>query len=105
MFRTLLFACAVLAAVLSSVTTSAAQSGSALSGRLFNSLSSDPIPGATVLLEELRRTVMSGADGTFTFDNVPAGTYHISVRTQGYSSRRSEVTVPSATAMDIGIDP
>jgi iron complex outermembrane recepter protein len=105
MFRTLLLACAVLAVVLSSSTSAAAQGGSALSGRLFNSLSNDPIPGATVLIEELRRTVMSGADGTFTFDNVPPGTYHVSVRTQGYSSRRTEVTVPSTTAMDISIDP
>ena len=105
MYRTLVRACAVLLAAVFLATTAAAQQGAALSGRLLNSLSGEPVAGATVLLEELRRTATSAADGTFTFDNVPPGTYHLSVRTQGYSSRRSEVVVPLASVMDFTIDP
>ena len=37
-----------------------AQVGTQLSGRLVNSLSGDPVPGATVVIEELKREVMSG---------------------------------------------
>ena len=104
--RTLFAACALLAVVSTHDVNAAAQAAAPLSGRLVNSLSGDPIPGATVLLEELRRETMSGADGTFTFDNVPPGRYHLSVRSQGYSDRRTEVTVPGpATPVDVRVDP
>lgn len=104
--RTLLFVCVLLIAAAASATLTA-QAGVALSGRLVNSLSGDPIPGATVQIDELGRMVTSAADGTFTFDSVPPGVYHVSVHSQGYSTRRTEVTVsPTAAAqMDITIDP
>ena len=46
MHRTFICACVVLAAALSYSTTADAQAGATLSGRLVNSLSGDPIPGA-----------------------------------------------------------
>jgi hypothetical protein len=39
----------------------AAQASTQLSGRLSNSLSGDPIPGAIVTIEELKRDATSGA--------------------------------------------
>src|SRR5688500_3576213 len=101
MYRTTIFACAMLAGALSLTTDAAAQAGATISGRLLDSLTGAPIAGATVQLEELRRQSTSGADGSFTFDNVPAGTYHVSVRTSGYSSRRTEIVAPTPAAMDI----
>lgn len=96
----------LLIAVVASATITA-QAGVALSGRLLNSLSGEPIPGAVVQIDELGRTVMSAADGIFTFDNIPAGTFHLSVHSQGYSTRRTEVTVSATAAaqMDITVDP
>ena len=83
-----------------------AESGVALSGRLVNSLSGDPIPGAIVQIDELRRQTTSAADGTFAFDNVPPGRYHLSVRLAGYSSRRTEITVSTAAAsIDLTVAP
>jgi iron complex outermembrane receptor protein len=83
-----------------------AQAGVPLSGTLTNSLTNEPVAGATVMLEELRRETTSTADGSFTFENVPPGSYHISVRTTGYSSRRSEVSVAAgAAAVAISVDP
>ena len=70
-----------------------------LEGRLVNSLNGDPIAGATVVIDELKREVVSGPDGTFRFDNLAPGTYHLWVRAQGYSSRRTEVTVPTRAAL------
>ena len=99
-------ACGVLAAVVVFAAHVAAQSGVTLSGRLVNSLSGDPIAAASVTLDELRRQTTSNADGTFTFDNVPPGTYHVSVRADGYSSRRTEVVVAAgAAAVDVRVDP
>ena len=74
-----------------------AQSAGSVSGHLLNSLSGDAIPGATVVLEELRRQTTSAADGTFSIANVPAGSYHLMVKADGYSSRRTEIVV-TATA-------
>lgn len=101
------FACAVLVATLAFSANVAAQAGVTLSGKLLNSLSGDSIAGATVQIDELNRSVMSGPDGSFTFANVPAGTYHMSVHSQGYSTRRSEITLGATggTSMDIRIDP
>ena len=85
----------------------AAQTGVALTGRLFDSLTGAPLSGATVQIDELRRQATSSPEGNFTFDNVPPGTYHLSVRFQGYSSRRTEVivgTTPGA-AVDVTVDP
>ena len=94
--RTCTQVCIMLLTALMLNLTLTAQTGVAVSGRLLNSLSGDPIGGATVQIDELRRQTISAPDGTFTFENVPPGTYHVSVRSSGYSSRRTEVTVASA---------
>ena len=91
--RTLVWACAVSVVVLVMASQAAAQNGVPLSGRLLNSLNATPLGGATVQIDELRRQTTSGADGAFTFDNVPPGTYHVSVLAQGFSTRRTEVQV------------
>jgi len=97
---------ALLLAVISSAALSA-QTGVTLSGRLINVLSGDPIPNATVQIDELGRRVLSNVDGTFVFERVGAGAYHVSVRSDGYSTRRTEVTVSATTpaSVDIAVDP
>ncbi|MDA1306898.1 MAG: TonB-dependent receptor [Acidobacteria bacterium] len=104
--RTLVLACTFLI-VTAAHATLAAQVGVDLSGRLLNSLSSDPIAGATVQIDELGRTATSAVDGTFTFTDVAPGAYHLSVYSQGFSTRRTEITVSSAATpqMDIAVDP
>jgi len=89
------------------VPNASAQTGVALSGRLLNSLSGSPIGGAAVQIDELRRQAVADADGRFTFENVPPGVYHLSVRASGYSSRRTEVTVGTTAPApaDLTVDP
>lgn len=105
--RSLVRVCVLVISALALSATLAAQAGVILAGRLLNSLSGDPIPDATVQIDELGRTATSAANGTFAFDNVPPGVYHLSVHSQGYSTRRTEVTVSATAAaqMDIAIDP
>ena len=89
-----------------SLDTVAAQAGVQITGRLINSLTGELIPGITVQIDELRRQTTSGPDGTFAFENVPPGSYHLSVRADGYSSRRTELTVATtAAAIDVPVDP
>ena len=104
-FAVLVRACVVCVAVLTA--THAYAQGVTLTGRLVNSLSGEPLAGATVRLDELKRQTTSQADGTFTFDNVPPGTYHVSVLAQGYSSRRGEVqaVAGAAAVQDVRVDP
>ena len=79
---------------------------SAFRGRLLNALSGEPIPGATVLIDELRREATSTPDGMFSFENVAPGTYHVSVRAQGYTARRQEVVVAAGAApIDVQVEP
>ena len=75
-----------------------------LEGRLVNSLNGDAIANATVVVDELKREVVSGPDGTFRLDNIAPGAYHVWVRAQGYSSRRTEVTVPAAAPVELRVD-
>ena len=80
-----------------------AQAG--LSGKVTRAGSGDPMDGAAVVVEELRRETRTGADGTYRFEDLAPGNYHVSVRAEGYSSRRTEVTVAAAGAtLDLEVD-
>ena len=104
--RVYVFGAAVCAVLLCLGVPVYAQPANGVSGRLFNSLSGVPIPGALVVIEELRRETTSAADGTFSFAEVPAGRYHLMVKADGYSSRRTEIAVaPSAQPVTLQIDP
>jgi iron complex outermembrane recepter protein len=84
-----------------------AQGGVNLSGTLTNSLTGAAISNAVVQIDELRRTTTANSDGMFTFSDVPPGTYHLSIHTEGYSTRRTEVTVGSTavTGLAVSVDP
>ena len=83
-----------------------AQQGSVVKGILVDTLTGAPVAGAAVIIDELGRETTSADDGTFTFDAVPAGSYHVSVKAPGYSSRRTELAVPIATMpVAIPVDP
>ena len=101
------FLFAFLLSLLAAAGSAYAQDTAVLQGRLVTSLSGDPIAAATVVLDELRRETVSGADGMFRFENLAPGTYHVFIRAAGYSSRRTEVTVTAipGNPVDIAVDP
>ena len=83
-----------------------AQQGTTVSGTLVDSVTLQPIPNAVVVIDELQRQTRSDAQARFTFEGIPPGEYHVSVRADGYSSRRTEVVVGSSPVMlDLAIDP
>ncbi|HWI17084.1 MAG TPA: TonB-dependent receptor plug domain-containing protein, partial [Vicinamibacterales bacterium] len=82
-----------------------AQTGTTLSGVITQSENNQPLSGALVIIDELRREVRTGSDGSYRFDGVAPGQYHIGVRAEGYSTRRTEVTVGAAPqTLNIAID-
>jgi iron complex outermembrane receptor protein len=81
------------------------QAGTTLSGRITQTENNQPLSGALVVIDELRREVRAGEDGTYRFENIPPGQYHVGVRAEGYSTRRTEVTVGTTPAeLNISID-
>lgn len=88
---------AVLALGLLAAVPVAAQSGS-LTGTVTRAGSSDPLAGAAVVIEELRREVRTAGDGSYRFENLVPGVYHVAVRAEGYNSRRAEIEVTAAGA-------
>lgn len=83
----------------------AAQSGTSLSGKVTQASNNQPLAGALIVIDELRRETRAGDDGAFKFEGVPPGLYHVGVRAEGYSTRRTEVTVGAQPAtLDIAID-
>ena len=106
--RTRFFLCVTLSIALGMNARVAAQAGVTLSGRLIDSLTTQPVAGATVQIDELKRQATTKPDVTFAFDNVTPGTYHLSVHSAWYSSRRSEVTVSGDAAsppVTVAVDP
>ena len=82
-----------------------AQTGTTLSGVIAQAEDHLPLVGASVVIDELRRETRTGDDGSYRFQNVPPGRYHIGVRAEGYSTRRTEVTVGTTpVTLDIAID-
>ena len=51
------------------------------------------------------RTTRSRADGTFTFDQVPAGTYLLHVDAPGLSRSSQEITVPTQQMFAVALEP
>ncbi|MGE3179132.1 MAG: TonB-dependent receptor plug domain-containing protein, partial [Vicinamibacterales bacterium] len=81
-----------------------AQGGSSLSGTVTRAGSGDPMAGAAVVIEELRRETRTDSAGVYRFDGLAPGAYHVSVRAEGYSSRRAEVSVDGTAMLDLEVD-
>src|SRR5216684_3489853 len=67
-------------------------------GTVINSLTGEPIRGALVQIYANRqRSVLTGADGSFQFADVPAGTVNLSVRKPGFFTAQA-IQSPRAQA-------
>jgi iron complex outermembrane receptor protein len=83
----------------------AAQTGTTLSGVIKQGENDQPMAGALVVIDELRRETRTGADGSYKFDGVPPGDYHVGVRAEGYTTRRTEVHVGAApVTLDLTVE-
>jgi hypothetical protein len=70
-----------------------AQSGS-IQGTVTDNDSGEPLPATNIYLAELQRGASTDANGEYSIDNLPAGTYTLRVTYIGYSTvtRQAEVT-------------
>ena len=64
--------------------TTAAATSYAVRGTIVNATSGQPVARALVALNE-DNAMLTGSEGEFSFDNIPAGEYSVSVQKPGYS--------------------
>lgn len=76
----------------------------AVTGVVSDASTGLPIVAAQVQLEPLHRADLTHADGRFTFTNVAAGTYTLSVERLGYQAASLEVVVQAGATASLRID-
>ena len=62
-------------------------------GRINDANTKEYLPGTSILVRELGRTVVADREGQFMLRNVPAGTYTLEAAYLGYAVRTTKVTV------------
>lgn len=77
---------------LSGIGTALAQTTGTITGSI-HSEKGEPLSGINVVLEGTGRGTTTDADGAFTIDRVPAGTYTLKATGIGYEARKQNVTV------------
>jgi hypothetical protein len=76
-----------------------------IQGRVTDNVLDRPLARAIVWLSgaSVRRTTTTGADGAFTFPELPAGSYLLSVQREAYDSASVSVTVPAGREVVVDV--
>ncbi len=72
-----------------------------LSGKIIDEKTNDPIYGATVLIHDLKKGIMTDSTGQFRIDEIPAGKYLLEVRFIGYESQLFKLDFTSNIEIDL----
>lgn len=86
--------------------------GFRIAGTVISSVTGQPVASASVAIaptvqgedREIAKSVMTGSDGRFAFDNLPRGKYSLMATAHGYSLQYFEHHDPYATAVAVGPD-
>ncbi len=82
-----------------------AQTSTTLAGTVTQGGNNQPLAAALVVIDELGREVRTDDEGVYKFEGVPPGSYHVGVRAEGYSTRRTEVTVAAQpVTLNLAVD-
>jgi iron complex outermembrane receptor protein len=74
---------------------------STIVGVVIDAETSDPISYAYLFLEGINRSQNSHSDGTFTFKNIPKGTYSLKMQRIGYKTQSQTIDVSSDDTLKI----
>jgi len=77
--------CILLLLISSSIFASSGTTGK-LSGRIFDGVTGEPLPGVTITLEGTKMSALTDIDGYYFIHNIPAGTYSLTVTFMGYEN-------------------
>ena len=79
--------------MLMSISVSAQTGGGRIAGVVIDNTDEDPLPGATLFIEELKKGDVTNKYGEFSFSDIPFGTYTFTVKFMGYQTAVQKVTV------------
>lgn len=82
-----------LSLMLTSISVSAQTGGGRIAGVVVDDSGEEPLPGATIFVEELKKGVAADGHGEFSFSDIPAATYTLTVRFMGYHTQNRKVEV------------
>ena len=71
-----------------------------LTGRIVDAVTGEALPGSTVLFDDLKQGTATGADGSFSFANLPRGRFTVQVRSLGYNTVTQSVDTGSGQPLD-----
>jgi len=72
-----------------------------IKGRLVDMFTGEPLVGAIVQISNTNYKTMVKLDGSFHFKNIPEGKYTLSVKYRGYKIEDKNITIQSATEIQI----
>ncbi|MGI9626947.1 MAG: carboxypeptidase-like regulatory domain-containing protein [Longimicrobiales bacterium] len=75
------------------------------SGEVADASNGRPIIAAVIKVPELQRLVYSQVDGTFEFEDFPAGTWTFVIEQLGYHTSNGQVTVADGNEMSVRLRP
>lgn len=102
MFKKLLLLFTSIAIVVPIWAVAKGEDGS-ISGTIIDDVTGETLPGATIMLEELDVATASDQDGEFALENVPPGTYILTVTYIGYTEYSTTVEIGSGENVNLDI--
>lgn len=76
-----------------------------LSGTITDKTTGEPLPAATIRIENSFFSTQAGASGHFSFKELRAGDYTVSVSFLGYASSEIPVTLSKSTVLNFALEP
>jgi iron complex outermembrane receptor protein len=74
-----------------------------LSGKITDAKTGGPLSGASILLVDTKQGTVSGADGSYLFNNIPSGHALIEVSFQGYRSVVEQIDLTGTSRKDFAL--
>ena len=77
----------------------------AFAGVLTDATTHEPLPGANVVFPDLKQGTATGADGRFSFANLPRGRFTVQITSLGYNTVSQTVDTGSGQPLQVGLSP
>ncbi|MDB5211125.1 MAG: TonB-dependent receptor, partial [Sediminibacterium sp.] len=83
---------------------SAVPGTASLSGQITDLATTKPLPGATVLIPDLKLAVAADASGNYRFSGLPSGTFLVEIKFVGYKSVTKNILLKDAVKEDFKLE-
>ena len=75
-----------------------------ISGTVTDATTGDALPGANVVVEGTNMGAAATADGSYSINNVPSGSYTVTASVIGYANGSQSVNVSGNTTVNFALD-